>query len=97
MVQEKQQEIINQLLDYVDTLNDGEEVSTWDLMDEVFHYQCFNEGYCFDGFKISEEEFRNLDSAFKETAHKEGYYLDDSIYQDVLGAFPFSLTFVVRK
>ncbi len=28
---------------------------------------------------------------------KEGFFIDDSIYQDVIGAFPFSLTFVVRK
>ena len=70
MVQERQQEIVNELLNYMDTLEDGSEVSTWDLMDEVFNYQRFNDGYCFN---------------------------DDSIYQDVIGAFPFSLTFVVRK
>lgn len=97
MVQEKQQDIINALLNYMDTLEDGTEVSTWDLMDEVFTYQGFHDGYCFDGFKISEEEFICLDSILKETASKEGFFLDDSIYQDVLGAFPFSLTFVVRK
>ena len=76
MVQERQQEIVNELLNYMDTLEDGSEVSTWDLMDEVF---------------IS------LDSLLKESAMKEGFFIDDSIYQDVIGAFPFSLTFVVRK
>ena len=35
MVQERQQEIVNELLNYMDTLEDGNEVSTWDLMDEV--------------------------------------------------------------
>ena len=35
MVQERQQEIVNELLNYMDTLEDGSEVSTWDLMDEV--------------------------------------------------------------
>lgn len=39
MVQERQQEIVNELLNYMDTLEDGSEVSTWDLMDEVFNYQ----------------------------------------------------------
>ena len=48
-------------------------------------------------FKISEEEFISLDSLLKESAMKEGFFIDDSIYQDVIGAFPFSLTFVVRK
>lgn len=46
MVQERQQEIVNELLNYMDTLEDGSEVSTWDLMDEVFNYQRFNDGYC---------------------------------------------------
>ena len=91
MVQEKQQEIVNELLNYMDTLEDGSEVSTWDLMDEVFNYQRFND------FKISEEEFIAIDSLLKESAMKEGFFIDDSIYQDVIGAFPFSLTFVVRK
>ena len=91
MVQERQQEIVNELLNYMDTLEDGSEVSTWDLMDEVFNYQRFND------FKISEEEFISLDSLLKESAMKEGFFIDDSIYQDVIGAFPFSLTFVVRK
>ena len=53
--------------------------------------------YCFNDFKISEEEFISLDSLLKESAMKEGFFIDDSIYQDVIGAFPFSLTFVVRK
>ena len=97
MVQERQQEIVNELLNYMDTLEDGSEVSTWDLMDEVFNYQRFNDGYCFNDFKISEEEFISLDSLLKESAMKEGFFIDDSIYQDVIGAFPFSLTFVVRK
>ena len=44
MVQERQQEIVNELLNYMDTLEDGSEVSTWDLMDEVFNYQRFNDG-----------------------------------------------------
>ena len=48
MVQERQQEIVNELLNYMDTLEDGSEVSTWDLMDEVFNYQRFNDGYCFN-------------------------------------------------
>ena len=91
MVQERQQEIVNELLNYMDTLEDGSEVSTWDLMDKVFNYQRFND------FKISEEEFISLDSLLKESAMKEGFFIDDSIYQDVIGAFPFSLTFVVRK
>ena len=51
MVQERQQEIVNELLNYMDTLEDGSEVSTWDLMDEVFNYQRFNDGYCFNDFK----------------------------------------------
>lgn len=97
MVQERQQEIVNELLNYMDTLEDGSEVSTWDLMDEVFNYQRFNDGYCFNDFKICEEEFISLDSLLKESAMKEGFFIDDSIYQDVIGAFPFSLTFVVRK
>ena len=97
MVQERQQEIVNELLNYMDTLEDGSEVSTWDLMDEVFNYQRFNDGYCFNDFKISEEEFISLDSLLKESAMKEGFFIDDSIYQDVIGAFPFSLTFVVRS
>ena len=92
MVQERQQEIVNELLNYMETLEDGSEVSTWDLMDEVFNYQRFNDGYCFN-----EEEFISLDSLLKESAMKEGFFIDDSIYQDVIGAFPFSLTFVVRK
>ena len=33
MVQERQQELVNELLNYMDTLEDGSEVSTWDLMD----------------------------------------------------------------
>ena len=66
-------------------------------MDEVFNYQRFNDGYCFNDFKISEEEFISLDSLLKESAMKEGFFIDDSIYQDMIGAFPFSLTFVVRK
>ena len=37
MVQERQQEIVNELLNYMDTLEDGSEVSTRDLMDEVFN------------------------------------------------------------
>ena len=53
MVQERQQEIVNELLNYMDTLEDGSEVSTWDLMDEVFNYQRFNDGYCFNDFKIA--------------------------------------------
>ena len=65
MVQERQQEIVNELLNYMDTLEDGSEVSTWDLMDEVFNYQRFNDGYCFNDFKISEEEFISLDSLLK--------------------------------
>ena len=68
MVQERQQEIVNELLNYMDTLEDGSEVSTWDLMDEVFNYQRFNDGYCFKDFKISEEEFISLDSLLKESA-----------------------------
>ena len=32
MVQERQQEIVNELLNYMDTLEDGSEVSTWDLI-----------------------------------------------------------------
>lgn len=97
MIQEKCNEIVNELLNEMDTLEDGSEVSTWDLMDEVYGYEKFDDGYCFKGFKISEEEFIQIDSTLKEVAQKEGYFLDDSIYQDVLGAFPFSLTFVVRK
>ena len=61
MVQERQQEIVNELLNYMDTLEDGNEVSTWDFMDEVFNYQRFNDGYCFNDLKISEEEFNSLD------------------------------------
>ena len=41
MVQERQQEIVNELLNYMDTLEDGSEVSTWDLMDEIFIFFCF--------------------------------------------------------
>ena len=52
MVQERQQEIVNELLNYMDTLEDGSEVSTWDLMDEVFNYQRFNDGYCFNDFSL---------------------------------------------
>ena len=35
MVQERQQEIVNELLNYMDTLEDGSEVSTW-IYDEVY-------------------------------------------------------------
>ena len=62
MVQERQQEIVNELLNYMDTLEDGSEVSTWDLMDEVFNYQRFNDGYCFNDFKISESNEINSSS-----------------------------------
>lgn len=97
MVQEKCNDIVDALLNEMDTLKDGTELSTWDLMDAVYGYEKFEDGYCFKDFKISEEEFIQIDATLKEVAQKEGYFLDDSIYQDVLGAFPFSLTFVVRK
>ena len=69
MVQERQQEIVNELLNYMDTLEDGSEVSTWDLMDEVFNYQRFNDGYCFNDFKISEEEFISLTGKRRKTIY----------------------------
>lgn len=55
MVQERQQEIVNELLNYMDTLEDGSEVSTWDLMDEVFNYQRFNDGYCLMILKLAKK------------------------------------------
>ena len=85
MVQERQQEIVNELLNYMDTLEDGSEVSTWDLMDEVFNYQRFNDGYCFNDFKISEEEFISLDSLLKESA------MNLSIF--ILGFFDIVMAF----
>jgi hypothetical protein len=97
MEEKRQMDIVNACLDYIDTLDDGEELSFWDVMDKVYGYLGFDDGYEFNGFKISENEFRELDSLFKEQAHHQGYFLDDSTYQDMIGAFPFSLTFVVRK
>ncbi len=58
MVQERQQEIVNELLNYMDTLEDGSEVSTWDLMDEVFNYQRFNDPYIV--FMILKSARKNL-------------------------------------
>ncbi len=93
----RQIEIIHACLDYLDTLEDGEELSTWDVLDHVYGYQGYKDVYRFNGFTLTENEFRELDANFKEEAHRQGYFLDDSTYQDVIGAFPFSLTFVVKK
>lgn len=93
----ERKEIVDACLDYLDTLEDGQELSTWDVLDEVFGYKGYKDGYEFHGFKMSEEEFKRLDEYFKNEASKQGYFLDESTYQDVVGAFPFSLTFVVKK
>ena len=45
MVQERQQEIVNELLNYMDTLEDGSEVSTSDLIYQLINYKLFNELY----------------------------------------------------
>ena len=39
MVQERQQEIVNKLLNYMDTIEEGSKISNWDVKDEVFNYQ----------------------------------------------------------
>ncbi len=97
MEQHKEKEIIDACLDYLDTLEDGKELSTWDVLDDVYGYNGYKDGYEFNSFTMSEEEFRKLDLNFKEEANRQGYFLDESTYQDVVGAFPFSLTFVVKK
>lgn len=97
MEEAKQIEIINACLDYLDTLDDGEELSTWDILDHVFGYQGYKDIYKFNGFSMTENEFRELDMKLKEEAFRQGFFLDESSYQDVVGAFPFSLTFVVKK
>lgn len=97
MTSDKQESIIEDLLNLLDHANEDLEASTWDLLDILYVYKGYRDGYCFADFKLSEEEFIELDRAFKLACEEEGVFLEDAGYQDVIGAFPFSLNFIVKK
>ncbi len=90
--------ISDALLDYIESLPRGKEISTSEAFIKVFGAECFSNCSCSLGeYLIANIDFFEIDSIVKQKAPKRNLILDSSKYDNQHVGLPFNIPYVITK
>ena len=90
--------IVEILLDYIEGLQNGTQISTCEVFFKVFGAECLSTCSCtINGQLIENIDFFDVDSAVKAGAKKRNLTLDSSEYDGQHIGLPYNIRYVVKK
>ena len=97
MTKAKIEEIALEILDYLATVEEGTELTTWEAADAVYG-RIFNNGnYAIKGEEMDELELMDIDYAIRKNARKKGLKLDSSKYDGMVIGLPYNIGYVITR
>ena len=97
MTKNKIEEISLEILDYLATVEEGTELTTWEAADAVYG-KIFNNGvYVIKGEEIDEVELMEIDYAIRRNARKKGLKLDSSKYDGMVIGLPYNIGYAIKR
>ena len=97
MTKNKIEEISLEILDYLATVEEGTELTTWEAADAVYG-KIFNNGvYEIKGEELDEVELMEIDYAIRRNARKKGLKLDSSKYDGMVIGLPNNIGYVIKR
>ena len=92
------EKISEELLNYIETLPNGKEISTGEAFSKVFGVDCFLNCRCSLGELLIENiNFFEIDDAVKLKATQRNLILDSSKYAYQPMGLPFNIPYVIKK
>ena len=97
MTKNKIEEISLEILDYLATVEEGTELTTWEAADAVYG-KIFNNGvYAIMGEEIDQVELMEIDYAIRKNAREKGLKLDSSKYDGMVIGLPYNIGYVIKR
>lgn len=97
MTKNRTEEIALEILDYLATVDEGSELTTWEAADAVYG-RIFNNGtYAIKGEEMDELELMQIDYAIRKNARKKGLKLDSSKYDGMVIGLPYNIGYVITR
>lgn len=91
------QEIALEILDYIATLEEGVEISTGEVIRNLYGGWNDNHLYGIKGDEYEEYDLVAIDYAVKRNASKKGLRLDNSKYDGMVIGLPHNIGYIVTR
>lgn len=94
---EQIQAIALEILDYLETLEEGVEISTGEVIRRLYEGWTDRHVYVIKGDEYEDYELIRIHNAVKRNASKKGLKLDSSKYDDQIIGMPHNVGYVIKR